>query len=297
MFYQSQREDCPACNDQGSVFAFVKSDPVFKCNACGLLYLSRSLRQTFSSQRWYSDCREITDKKIKGFVKDMQLPYLKQLKKLERFTAGRQILDFGSGLGIFLYVAKNSGWLVGGFDVSKDAALLAKKNFDIEYSATLSEFSPGYFDVLRISQVLEHIDNPLSVLKELKNLIKPKGVLAVMVPNSDSLLTGFINTFRRLFFRKPRFSGPLYNQGHIIGFSPASLDRMIKSCGFKKISLYTVSMGSIYYPLFYDGLFSINPLSSITLASLFRFWLPQFLENLGNPIGKGSIIVGYYRNS
>lgn len=43
------------------------------------------------------------------------------------------------------------------------------------------------FDTIILSHVLEHLDQPVSVLKKVKDMLEPEGVLLVMVPNANSL--------------------------------------------------------------------------------------------------------------
>lgn len=43
------------------------------------------------------------------------------------------------------------------------------------------------FDVVLLSFILEHVEDPVSILKKVKTFIKPNGCLFVMVPNAESL--------------------------------------------------------------------------------------------------------------
>jgi hypothetical protein len=100
---------------------------------------------------------------------------------------------------------------------------------------------------------------------------------------------------RSLISKKPKILG--VSPGfHIVGFSPSSLITLATSLGFTREAIFTVSMGSrTYYPMFYDGILTIKPIFSIPHRELFRYWLLQFLDNLGNSAGNGSTIVGYFR--
>ena len=59
----------------------------------------------------------------------------------------------------------------------------------IEFHCSLIEAfnTPEKFDVVLLSFILEHVENPVEILKKVKSFIKPGGCLFVMVPNSESL--------------------------------------------------------------------------------------------------------------
>ncbi len=48
------------------------------------------------------------------------------------------------------------------------------------------EFEDNYFDYLATAEVLEHMENPEDVLKEMVRVVKPGGMLAISVPNDDN---------------------------------------------------------------------------------------------------------------
>ncbi|MCB9766309.1 MAG: methyltransferase domain-containing protein [Alphaproteobacteria bacterium] len=110
-----------------------------------------------------------------------------------------QLLDAGCGTGAALIpiAAMNPEARVVGVDVSvaslEEAAAQARRQgtahleliqADLVDGATLSpllEGSPGGFDVIWLSGVLHHTSDPIGVLRNLKRLLAPDGVLSVMV--------------------------------------------------------------------------------------------------------------------
>ncbi|MFD2168141.1 class I SAM-dependent methyltransferase [Thalassotalea euphylliae] len=102
----------------------------------------------------------------------------------------RTILDVGSGPGRFLHAGMQRGWKVTGIEPSVQASDYAKNTLGVnvinDFLTVESAASLGTFDVVHASQVLEHIPNPIDVLKTMTSLLKPGGILCLVVPNDFS---------------------------------------------------------------------------------------------------------------
>lgn len=292
-------EQCPVCTGLGEVIGISRSAEVLECRNCSLFFVRKNIRlNCLVNNNGYADLRDCSQSYINTLINDMKPSYIKQLLILEKLVDGRSILDFGCGIGIFLAIAKERRWNIYGIDLNEHAVYFAKKNFDIEYSLTLEKFKSNSLDVVRTAHVLEHIPEPRETLIQLRRVIKPNGILFVITPNCVSLCPMVINKLRRLICKKPKFRGSIHPDGHIIGFNITSLSKLVTSLGFKQLDIFTVSMGNrTYYPLFYDGLFTKKSIFSVTINSLFRSWLPLFIDNFGNSVNRGNIIVGYFRKA
>jgi SAM-dependent methyltransferase len=93
------------------------------------------------------------------------------------------ILEFGGGLGQnLIYVAKNSNvWMIEPSDIGRAYA----KKFNIKPASSMEELktlNEGKYDMIMCRHVLEHLDNPLKTLIELKSLLKPNGELILVLP-------------------------------------------------------------------------------------------------------------------
>ena len=81
--------------------------------------------------------------------------------------------------------------------------------------------------------VIEHLVDPLGVLRLLHGMIKPGGFLGVATINHASLMYGIYHLMRRVAPPLARRFGPtLYNPFHTYYFSKSSLNRMIENAGF-----------------------------------------------------------------
>ena len=154
---------------------------------------------------------------------------------------GRSLLDVGSGDGDFLRRARTAGYQVVGQEVNQAAVASAKEaGLDVRLGP-LEEagFEPQSFDAVRLWHVLEHVTEPLGILKTAHSLLKSSGVLVVGVPDFDS-------PARRLF--GARWAG-LQLPFHRHHFSPGTLRRALTGSGFRVRSLRHRSVGTIYSSL------------------------------------------------
>jgi SAM-dependent methyltransferase len=122
-----------------------------------------------------------------------------------------RILDLGSGKGKFLLEAAECGAQVTGLEVSEEYIALAKERLRAAgYSAEIVQgvgekmpFADNTFDFINIGEVIEHVDNPMQMLREVYRVLKPGGQVYLSVPNRF----GLRDQHYRLYFVNwlPRF--------------------------------------------------------------------------------------------
>jgi SAM-dependent methyltransferase len=110
-----------------------------------------------------------------------------RLRKVQRAATSGRLLDVGCGKGSFLSYCTRQGWDAWGVEPSDNGRAMAKKRLGHRVVATPDELAHAGFDVVTLWHVLEHVDDPNSMLRELRRLIRPGGYILVCVPNIDSL--------------------------------------------------------------------------------------------------------------
>jgi SAM-dependent methyltransferase len=144
---------------------------------------------------------------------------------LPRAGEGR-LLDFGCGGGSFLQRMHRQGWQVTGLDASPETVQRIRGELGLEAvagSLPCAELEGRRFDVITLWHSLEHVHQPLAVLREARRLLAPRGRLVVAVPNIDSL------PFRW-------FSSAWYGLDlprHLTQFTPPTLRAMLERAGFQ----------------------------------------------------------------
>lgn len=116
------------------------------------------------------------------------------------------MLDFGCGEGLFLSKIKNNSIQLFGCDPNKkqiknNRSLYKGIDFKIIEVKSALPYKNNYFDVITISEVLEHVEDERGVIKELRRVIKKGGSLILSVPNKG--LLSFLDK-GNLKFRFPR---------------------------------------------------------------------------------------------
>ena len=111
------------------------------------------------------------------------------LKEISKSNTDIKYLDFGCRNGDLLYELQINGVIKTGIgvDLDKNAIADAKnRGVDIDYRLIKKnhKFSEddNSFDVITVIGVVEHVYDQISLLKELKRILKPKGILIVAVP-------------------------------------------------------------------------------------------------------------------
>ncbi len=101
---------------------------------------------------------------------------------------GKNILDVGCGTGEFLAYFQQKGWQTFGIEPSVSPREYAKSKLklDVKDETGLNDFSSGYFDVITMWHVLEHVWNIDYKIHQLLKILKNDGLLVFALPNADS---------------------------------------------------------------------------------------------------------------
>ena len=132
-------------------------------------------------------------------------------------------LDVGCGSGGSLGAAKALGWQVTGIEVDDAAAAKARRFTDEIHvgDALTAPFAPGRFDVVTAFHVLEHVPDPVAMIRRMLGWLAPGGLLILEVPNAGGLGAAIFGK---------AWSG-LELPRHLSHFSPESLGRAVKQGG------------------------------------------------------------------
>lgn len=146
------------------------------------------------------------------------------------FQAGYRpsLLDVGSGLGVFPFRMKEAGWDCTALDPDPQAALHLANVVGVRAVAgdffEVKSEQLGHFDVITLNKVIEHIEDPVAMLRKATGLLKQGGVLYLEVPDVAAAVEG---PGREEFF---------VEHHHV--FSPASLVMAVKRAGLEMVSLH-----------------------------------------------------------
>ena len=108
-----------------------------------------------------------------------------------RFPVGQRVLDVGCGNGQRLADLERYGHRnLFGVEPTAEAAELARRSTCARvFTGVLEEagYPSGYFGLVILNQVLEHVPSPTATLREIHRVLAPGGRLYLTVPNFGSL--------------------------------------------------------------------------------------------------------------
>lgn len=137
-----------------------------------------------------------------------------------------RVLDVGCGNGAWLEMAREAGWQAAGVEpdsVSREQA--HGRGFDVRERIADWLGEPGSFDYVTMSHVIEHVHDPLALLRDSLGLLRPGGGLYVDTPNLDALGHETYGPFWR-GLEPPR---------HLVLFNRDSLAAAVSGSGFRDI--------------------------------------------------------------
>ncbi len=245
--FETEMRACPVCNSNAyrlqsrqDVFALVR------CRDCGMLY-THNPPTTASKLAYYNEMarrRASSDAAVsRAFftlanqIKSVPL-YSNALCAIRnRYPQGTvHLVDVGCGGGLFLLgaqVAEDAFNIdrVPRFNISGVAFDPMEKRDTEKFAGCpvlmieqAGEKLSHWADVVTMFNVLEHVNDPAKCLATAKRMLQDAGILVVDVPNNQ------VVSWRGRFLRRwPR----LDLCEHINHFTPATLDRLMKSMGFE----------------------------------------------------------------
>lgn len=229
---------CPICGGGANDLLCTKHGASYvRCRACGHAFLSEpasesSLAEFYSSRTSHHQ----SDSKIAwdySELKDRHF-YRPILDRIARHAPNRVLLDVGCSNGAFINAASKHGWQACGIDLETGSVEIARSRGLVVHNAKLADqaYPNGAFGAVTLWQMIEHVDDPHAIISEAHRILNRQGVLALSTPNVNSV--GW------------RLLGPNWHavepEVHMHLFSPSSLDRLLSSHGFRKISLRTADI-------------------------------------------------------
>ncbi len=134
----------------------------------------------------YHSADAMKDKHIEDLCQDYTFGWV-----LKHLRGARAVLEMGYGEGNFTAVlSRHPARLT----VIEGSPLLVEKARQIHGDAVHFECSffetyepKGKFDAIVATHVLEHVDDPVALLRRMRKWLSPKGKIIIIVPNKESL--------------------------------------------------------------------------------------------------------------
>jgi 2-polyprenyl-3-methyl-5-hydroxy-6-metoxy-1,4-benzoquinol methylase len=166
----------------------------------------------------------------------------------------KRVLDVGCGEGAFANAIKNKNKAeVWGIELMPDAAKEAQKVLDKVFCGPCEGFLEtlpnDYFDAIYFNDVLEHLVNPYSVLKIIKEKLSENGVVISSIPNLR-----YYRIFKEIYFKESfeyKEDGVL-DKTHLRFFTKKSIQKMYEDLGYEVMSHVGINGEKSMKPYIYN---------------------------------------------
>jgi len=252
---------CPMCNGTEMLVHFVYSQPppgetcfkftegidywreLHRCGQCGHFLEHHEMDQSSFYTGDYVSATYGDQAKVKAaFERIISLPEAKsdnegRARRILEFAEGYfpqtrfaehppRLLDVGSGLCVFGWRMRKAGWDVSAIDMDPKLVEHARENIGIKaFLGNVRNLEGiGAFDVITFNKVLEHIEDPASMLSSVSRFLAPDGFVYLELPDGENA-------------EKEGQDREEYLLGHIHVFSASSAALLIQKAGFNLLEL------------------------------------------------------------
>jgi SAM-dependent methyltransferase len=234
--FPDEASACPACRStriqlidaiptlrdaQGRYVSFITG-----CHDCGLLF-TNPVRTAEELQKYYEEDGAWADimeaRRLRGkarervrkpmTARDRLLIALEPYVPVNSPPAGARVLDFGCGDGKFLDRLQNRGWETYGIEPAMSVAFTRHRRLEVPPPDPT-------FDFIIVHHVLEHVPEPLDLLRQLGAATRPGGVLFISLPRLDTVA------------EHGHLKYCLDGRKHLVSFSETCLSGLLARSGF-----------------------------------------------------------------
>lgn len=241
-----------------------------KCPSCGFIQ-SNDISEVVS---YYES---LEDPAYEVNRKERSLQAVKILEVIQKYKKDGSLLDIGAGSGMLVEQALQMGYEAKGVEPSKWLTSKAKEH---GLPVTLGIFPhpdiTSQFDIITLIDVIEHVDNPVGLLKDIHNALLPGGYIVVVTPD--------IGSYTARILRKKWWH---FRVAHIGYFNSHTLNLALEKAGFSKVNIQRAK----WY-------FAANYLIQRVYAYLPRFLrlpIPRIFEKVTIPLNLGDSMLAIYQ--
>ncbi len=158
-----------------------RTGEIHRCSNCGFLQCSR---QSHVLQLY----EDLEDASYEAGRSERSLQAEKLLQFVQEFRRQGRLLDIGAGSGILVEQALKMGYVAEGVEPSRWLQAKAKEHGLVVHLGTFphSEVA-GLFDVVTLVDVLEHVPEPVSLLRQTATILARDGLLLIVTPDVGSV--------------------------------------------------------------------------------------------------------------
>ncbi len=187
---------CPICYSRRLYYAFSKQGyRIVRCHDCLLLFLnpqpSDNELEAIYSPTYFLGEDTVEAKNRVSAMKRATARYYLDVIGASSGGGVATLLEIGCGQGDLLLEALDRGYKVTGVEYSASSAELASQRVGERGTVLCGDLRglpipESSFDVCVLSDLIEHVRDPVDFLSNLRRLLKPEGVIFITTPTLDS---------------------------------------------------------------------------------------------------------------
>ena len=224
-------QNCPVgCNAPLEITAHVLPEgALLRCSVCGQLISQCSEAHYRHSMQEFDDPQG-TLPQAGSERRHLQRSkkFLDRIATLLGLSAGQiRLLDVGCSSGAFLRAAVKLGFQAQGVEPAPQAAAAAQAAGLNVRQGMLHEagYADGQFDAVTLLEVIEHLQQPLDVLRECRRILRPGGILLIGTGNAASWSMAAMGA-------RWEYLDIAKHGGHVSFFNPGSIATLAQRSGF-----------------------------------------------------------------
>jgi len=188
------------------------------------------------------------------------------LEFYKKYAGGKRcrVVDLGAGTGEFSEKIARSAEFVLAVDFDSSHWMASDINFltldldKVGFSEKIIE-KHGRFDIVVAIEIIEHLENPFSFVRECRNLLRDEGLLFITTPNVEAVNSRIMFLYKGRLIYFDEYA--TIRSAHITPIFSWKLDMALEESGFEKIHdeyvLNEFTLGRRNWKGLFSGLFSL----------------------------------------
>jgi 2-polyprenyl-3-methyl-5-hydroxy-6-metoxy-1,4-benzoquinol methylase len=198
----------------------------FRCEMCGFVFLYPRMTVAAEKEFYENTYRSVYDIQNAEELWEDSIPEAR--KRVRRFanlfSKDSRLLEIGCASGFFLHEVKDSVKTVTGVELTNEHINFAL-NKGLKVMNSLDKVPDNSYDLIFMFHVLEHVNDPIQFLKEVKKKLCERGKIIVEVPNVDDVLVSVYKIKNHLDF--------YWEIAHNYYFSRITLQKVLENAGYR----------------------------------------------------------------
>ncbi len=235
---------CFLCGNRESNRSFLqyREYRLLECDQCHLVFANIRIDEQYEKMIYDTRCYEdVTKREVIDSYEYRKNTFGKErfeyIENIMTLTKKSKLLDVGCGPGYFLKYAHDQGVIVKGLEITPFLVSLCKKQGLNVEKASLEDEPDGEYDVITLFDVLEHLSEPVSFVRQVNLKLLDNGIMVMYMPNIHSFAFYFQGNRQNL----------LQPYEHLCFYNKSSLDWLARQCSFEVVSVEFFGLDVIDY--------------------------------------------------